>query len=625
MNIPKLFLSKIGYCHSVLKTASSRRSYHGLLLAKVCLSPSHILVENIRYKTRAVIFDMGGVVLKSPFPLTRAYEDERGIPPGTIWKCIEQFGADGSWPKLEIGELNSEEFGVKFSEECSVTAGQSVELHDFLEYLENGMGDPIPEVLDAVRAIKAEGIKTALLTNNWKNSDGSTLIPIDQSIFDVVVESAVAGINKPNPVIYNKCLNALGVKAEDAIFLDDIGSNIKAAKSLGIRCIKVENIPASLAQLEQILQFSLSNPIPETKGVRKGMEISERNLEKNIQNTLKIHSHTGLHIRQFAHGQSNPTYYIEYGDMKAVLRKKPPGKLLPSAHAIEREYRVMSAMKEAGVPIPTLLSLCEDSSILGTPFYLMKYVDGNVYKNPLLPDMPAEKRRRIYHNLADTLCNIHSVNIDNADLTDFGKYGNYVERQVITWSRQYKATETHNIPAMNRLIEWLPQHLPKNESTVVVHGDYRLDNLIFHPETDEVLAVLDWELSTLGDPLSDLAYMGIAHYLPKNIPILPGMAEKDLERLGIPSMKELMHRYCSKTNTAEVSNFNFYMAFTFFRVASILQGVFKRSKMGQASSASANAAGSLAEQMADIGWNFACKEGFRVFNDSNRILLKGKP
>lgn len=577
-----------------------------------CYSNGHV-----RHKTKAVIFDMGGVVLSSPFPFTRKYEDERGIPAGTIWKCIADYGKDGSWPKLEVGELDSVEFGEIFSTECSATAGMPLQLYDFLEYIEQGMGDPLPEVFSAIQAIRAEGIKTALLTNNWKRPDGSTIIPVDRKIFDVVVESAVAGINKPNPAIYQKCLNELGVSAEQAVFLDDIETNIKAAKALGIHCIKVENIKIALIELEETVQFPLSGYVEGTRAVRKGMEIPELALIEYIRTIMSGETIDSINIRQFSHGQSNPTYLLQFGQNRLVLRKKPPGKLLPSAHAIEREYKVMKAMAASGVPIPQLVALCEDEPVIGTPFYLMEYLAGNIYKNPLLPTMEKSRKRKIYEGMVDVLCSIHSVDIDDAGLANYGKQGNYVERQVKTWSRQYQASETHTIPAMNRLMEWLPQHLPQEETTTVVHGDFRLDNLIFHPDTDQALGTLDWELSTLGNPLSDVAYMCLLHFLPSETPILPGMKGANLEELGIPSAEDLVTRYCEKMGYDVIENMDFYMAFTFFRVAAILQGVYKRSNQGQASSASARSAGSLAANMANIGWDFATKEGFRIFNQKS--------
>uniref|UniRef100_A0A8C4NPA6 Acyl-CoA dehydrogenase family member 10 n=1 Tax=Eptatretus burgeri TaxID=7764 RepID=A0A8C4NPA6_EPTBU len=273
-----------------------------------------------------------------------------------------------------------------------------------------------------------------------------------------------------------------------------------------------------------------------------------------------------LHVQQFVHGQSNPTYRLQSKGLDLVLRKKPPGFLLSSAHSVEREFRVMKALGEAGVPVPKMVKLCEDSSILDTPFYLMEYVHGHIFKDPSLPGLSAEVRSDIYRAAITTLCQIHSVDLRAIGLEDYGKPGDYIGRQVHTWTKQYRSSETQRIPGMERLIEWLPTHLPKNVTTTLVHGDYRIDNLIFDPEKAKVVAVLDWELSTLGDPLSDVA--------------------------------------TCITLRCFVCLFVFYL-FVVCLFACL---------QGQASSASAGEAGKFVSDCADLAWDFATKEGFRIFN-----------
>ncbi|XP_076821808.1 acyl-CoA dehydrogenase family member 10-like isoform X1 [Clavelina lepadiformis] len=594
------------------------------ILSRVLYSHS---VQSVRCKFRAVIFDMGGVVLPSPFPMTKEYESVKNIPAGTIWKAIKDYGEKGAWPKLEIGVLNSARFGEVFSEECTITAGRPIDVKDFLQYLEDGMKSPIPEVLDAVDCLRQYGYKTALLTNNWKTASGETLLPFEKNRFDVVIESALAGVNKPNYPIYNLCLNKLQVKPEESIFLDDMQPNLTAAKSLGIYCIKVEDAYVAINELEELLKIPLNSTRKGTKSVKKDMEIPLKSLTKYLNDKLSLNLTHEPEIRQFSHGQSNPTYLIDPGPhkKKLVLRKKPPGKLLPSAHAVEREYRVMDALGKHGVPVPPLLDLCEDSSIIGTPFYVMEFVEGNTYTNPSLPGMSPAMRSQIYDRMMETLCAIHQVDIDRAGLSNYGKIGNYVQRQVSTWSKQYNASETHNIPSMDRLMEWLPIHIPQNETTSVVHGDFRVDNLIYRRDRPEVLAVLDWELSTLGDPISDLAYCCLPYSLPQHFPILAGLKGVNIHELGIPSQDELVSKYCREMGIESIDNFDFYMAFSFFRVAAILQGVYKRSTQGQASSHKASQAGKLAESMADIGWTFASKEGFRLFNKVNPNPLQDVP
>ncbi|XP_074869155.1 acyl-CoA dehydrogenase family member 10 isoform X2 [Carettochelys insculpta] len=477
------------------------------------------------------------------------------------------------------------------------------------------MSKQIPIMTEAVECIRAEGLKTAVLSNNFYLHNGVSFLPLDRKQFDVVIESCLEGICKPDPRIYKLCLERLGVLPKESIFLDDIGENLKAAAQLGIKTVKVEDPEAALKELETFLGFPLRGFVPHTRLMRPTMEIPKDSLQQYLVKVLGGQKTDPVILRQFSHGQSNPTYYVKFGDRHLVLRKKPPGKLLPSAHAVEREYRVLKALAEAGVPVPNVLALCEDSSIIGTPFYLMEYCTGHIYKDPSLPGLEPGQRRAIYIAMNEVLCKIHSVDLKAAGLEDYGKPGNYIQRQVQTWTKQYRASETHAIPAMERLIEWLPLHLPGNRKTTVVHGDFRLDNLIFHPEGPEVCAVLDWELSTLGDPISDVAYNCMAHYLPSDCALLKGLRDCDVTQLGIPTAEEYFQMYCEHMGIPPVENWNFYMAFSFFRIAAILQGVYKRSLTGQASSATAESSGKQAEHMANLAWNFATKEGFRLFKE----------
>ncbi|XP_078193450.1 acyl-CoA dehydrogenase family member 10 isoform X7 [Callithrix jacchus] len=381
-------------------------------------------------------------------------------------------------------------------------------------------------------------------------------------------------------------------------------------------CSEMVNDPeTAVKELEALLGFTLSIGVPNTRPVRKTMEIPKDSLEKYLKNLLGIQTTGPLELLQFGHGQSNPTYYIRLANRDLVLRKKPPGTLLPSAHAIEREFRIMKALANAGVPVPNVLDLCEDSSVVGTPFYVMEYCPGLIYKDPSLPGLEPSQRRAIYTAMNTVLCKIHSVDPWAVGLEDYGKQGDYIPRQVQTWVKQYRASETSTISAMERLIEWLPLHFPRQQRTTVVHGDFRLDNLLFHSEKPEVLAVLDWELSTLGDPLADVAYSCLAHYLPSSFPVLRGFNDCDLTQLGIPTAEEYFRMYCLQMGLPFTENWNFYMAFSFFRVAAILQGVYKRSLTGQASSANAEQTGKLTEFVSNLAWDFAVKEGFRVFKE----------
>jgi aminoglycoside phosphotransferase (APT) family kinase protein len=320
-----------------------------------------------------------------------------------------------------------------------------------------------------------------------------------------------------------------------------------------------------------------------------------------------------LAIEQFRGGQSNPTYKLVTPGATYVMRSKPgpASRLLPSAHAIEREYRVMSALASQGVPVPQMLALCDDEAVIGRAFYLMSFVDGRVLWDPSLPGMEQPERAAIYDEMNRVIAALHRVDVNAAGLDDYGKAGNYFERQIARWSKQYLASITQPIDSMERLLAWLPAHLPasaRDESKMaVVHGDYRLDNLVFHPSQPRVLAVLDWELSTLGHPLADFSY----HCMPWHIPagLFRGIGGLDLAALSIPSERDYVQRYCERSGLATpealAADWNFYLAYNLFRIAAILQGIAKRAEDGTASSAQARESGARARPLAELGWRFA--------------------
>ena len=319
-----------------------------------------------------------------------------------------------------------------------------------------------------------------------------------------------------------------------------------------------------------------------------------------------------LTVEQFAGGQSNPTFKLVTPKRSYVMRAKPgpKAKLLPSAHAIEREYRVMAALGATDVPVAKMLALCEDETVIGRAFYVMEFVEGRVLWDQALPGMTREQRGEIYDEMNRVIAALHNVRPDTVGLADYGKPGNYFARQIDRWSRQYQASETGPIDAMNRLIEWLPQHVPDesggNGSRVsVVHGDFRLDNLIFHPTEPRVLAVLDWELSTLGDSLADFSYHCMAwHVEPGQFRGIGGL---DWKTLGIPDEQHYVQRYCERTGLEIRGDWNFYLAYNMFRIAAILQGIMKRVVDGTAASAQAADAGRRAKPMAELAWQYAQK------------------
>jgi aminoglycoside phosphotransferase (APT) family kinase protein len=284
-------------------------------------------------------------------------------------------------------------------------------------------------------------------------------------------------------------------------------------------------------------------------------------------------------IRQFQGGFSNPTFHLQTADRTFVLRKKPPGKLLPSAHAVDREYRVLRALQDTDVPVPRVHLLCEDESVIGTTFYVMDYVEGRVYTDRLLPGCTKEERRAMYDAANDVLAKLHMVDYRAVGLEDFGKPTGYVQRQVARWSKQYLASRVEDTPAMDKLMEWLPANQPTHDEATIVHGDYRIGNLLFHPTEPRVVAVLDWELSTIGHPIGDLAYCCTPYHLPSSDG--RGFCDIDVQALGIPGEEEFLEAYRVRTGRSEIPNWTFFVVFALFRSAAILAGVYKRSLDGQ--------------------------------------------
>ncbi|VAV91285.1 acyl-CoA dehydrogenase, putative phosphotransferase [hydrothermal vent metagenome] len=306
-----------------------------------------------------------------------------------------------------------------------------------------------------------------------------------------------------------------------------------------------------------------------------------------------------LSLKKFAGGQSNPTFLITARSGKYVLRCKPPGLLLKSAHAIDREYRVTKALGGTDVPVATPHHLCCDEDIIGSWFYVMDYRDGRIFWDPTLPELDNAERTATYHEMNRVLAAIHSVDLKRQGLLDFGKPGNYFERQTDRWTRQYRASETEPIDAMEQLLAWVTDNIPPDDGKVcLIHGDFRLDNFIFHPEKPEIIAVVDWELSTLGHPLADLAYQSMQWRMP-HASIVKGLEGIDRKALGIPTEEDYIREYARRMGGGDIDNWPFYLAFSFFRLAAITQGVMKRSLEGNASSEKARAVGQLTRPLAE--------------------------
>jgi len=310
-----------------------------------------------------------------------------------------------------------------------------------------------------------------------------------------------------------------------------------------------------------------------------------------------------LAAEQFEGGQSNPTFKLLSGAGCYVLRRKPAGQLLPSAHAVDREYRVMRALSGTAVPVPEVYALCEDDSVIGSAFYVMEFLDGRIFWDPRLPGLSPAERRAMFQSMNTVIAALHSVGYVEVGLAEFGRPGNYMARQVARWSRQYQASETETQPAMDRLIEWLPRHLPREGEPRIVHGDYRIDNLVFHPTEPRVIGVLDWELSTIGDPLADFAYHAMAWRVTPEL--FRGLAGVDLAALGIPSEDEYVAAYGARTGRGRTPDWEFYMVYSLFRLAAIMQGIAKRAVDGTAASRDAVELGRLARPMGKQAWALA--------------------
>ena len=310
-----------------------------------------------------------------------------------------------------------------------------------------------------------------------------------------------------------------------------------------------------------------------------------------------------ISARQFKDGQSNPTFLLQAGSRQVVLRKKPPGELLPGAHRIEREFRIISALALHDVPVPGALHLCKDASVIGTPFYVMEHVAGGVCQDPTLPGMTTTERTAIYASMAEVLAQLHGIDWNTAGLGDYGKHAAYVERQVALWSRQYEAAKTGEIAEMERLMEWLPQNIPASDETSLVHGDFRLGNFILGAGAPHIAAVLDWELSTLGHPLTDLAYNCLPYHLPMGTDGLPGLVGADLKALGIPDEAAYVAAYCHAVGRHDgIPEWPFYITFAMFRLASISQGVYARALKGNAASPTAMDFGERTIRLAELAW-----------------------
>lgn len=335
--------------------------------------------------------------------------------------------------------------------------------------------------------------------------------------------------------------------------------------------------------------------------------------EKTLHSYIsgKVRDFTGpMKVQQFEGGQSNPTFLLSTPDARYVLRRKPPGALLKSAHAVDREYRITRALFEAGLPVPEPLLLCEDEEVIGTMFYLMRHVPGRSFWDPRMPDLSPAERAAIYDSANETLARLHLVDYEAIGLGDYGRVGNYFMRQISRWSRQYEASRTQDIPEMERLIEWLPGAVPQTgDRTTIIHGDYSFHNLLVHPTEPRIAAVIDWELSTLGDPLGDLTYHMMEWFRPEGVDVRGTLKGADLTALGIPTAAEYAARYCERTGFSCDPTHPFYRAFNLFRVAAILQGIAGRARDGVQTASNAGEIITRIQPLAKAAWAAAQEAG----------------
>lgn len=341
--------------------------------------------------------------------------------------------------------------------------------------------------------------------------------------------------------------------------------------------------------------------IPELTPVRESHRFDEMALANYLRETLGG-DFMDLTVQQFEGGQSNPTFLLTSSNTRYVLRKKPPGALLKSAHAVEREYRVMHALRDTAVPVPKMLLLCEDESVIGTPFFVMEHVEGRVFADQLLPTLAPKDRAALYEHFIQVLAALHGVDYLKVGLEDFGKPGNYYARQISRWSQQYVASKTGELPAMDQLMEWLPANIPAADLATIVHGDYRIGNCIVHPTEPRIVAVLDWELSTIGHPFGDVAYCCMYTCLLGNVDRggKPGPQPE-----GIPNEEQFVAQYCRAAGLEGIDNWTFYMVFSLFRSAAITMGVYKRGLDGNASSEQWRKFEAITHMTANKAWELA--------------------
>ncbi|CAD5224542.1 unnamed protein product [Bursaphelenchus okinawaensis] len=538
---------------------------------------------------KAIVFDLGGVLVPAPYTFWSELETRYKLKKGSIRDTLLSPKFIGRFHDLERGLLTLDDFRnlfVYFYNKQNSTNLTTLPVFDY----------HFPEIhsewVPVLESLKAQGFKLYLLTNNWFFDRARLLqsLPINVSYFHGLFESCRLKLRKPERELYHLVTRKINVAANQVLFIDDLGENLKAAKSYGWNTVKCVGRSSCITDIERFLSLNLHSFIPGTRDCLQHEVLDKKALTQYLQRLFNDQSAT-LEVKKFGYGQSNPTYYLKYGHRELVLRKKPSGKLLPGAHLIDREYKVQKTVQQH-VPVAKVLDYAE--GVLDTPFYIMEYVKGRIITDYELKSIPRDQRRQYYIELLTVLAKIHSINYIQAGLKDYGKLGNYMERNLKTWYRNYNASKILELPVADQLYKLLSEQIPKETMVTLVHGDFRLDNVIFHPTEPKIVAVLDWENSTIGDPMTDLSTVLINYYHDerKNFATLKPL--NTLHKRGLPQDSELFQVYSSNLtvttkpswmkHNVKAKEWQYYISFLLFRLAAICQGVYKRSLTGQASS-----------------------------------------
>uniref|UniRef100_A0A0N4Z8F0 Acyl-CoA dehydrogenase family member 11 n=1 Tax=Parastrongyloides trichosuri TaxID=131310 RepID=A0A0N4Z8F0_PARTI len=552
---------------------------------------------------RCVLFDIGGVLTPSPPQLWAQNDNKGSVNSKNILKTLLSPDVINSFHNLEKGLLSTEDFDPIFTYFYNQQHGSEEKMiHIFGEKNSMNAIKINSQFRVAIEVLKKMKVKVAILTNNFYYDRAKRVetLPInkdDLKLFDYVFESCKLGMRKPEKNIYEYVLKAIKLKGEEVLFIDDLGKNLKCAKeSFGMNTIKCVDITETILKMEEYFNVDLKTYISGVEVTNKKNCLDETKLIPFLQKLFNTTSRD-ISIMKFSHGQSNPTYYVKFNNMELVLRKKPSGKLLPKAHMIEREYKILKTL-QGQIPVPKVY--CYEENLLDSPFYLMEYVRGRLFVDPNLPGISNKDRKEIYESMVETLKKIHNVDINIKELDGFGiKDNNYMKRIINRWKKNYELAkkDSSDDKEVRELIEWIESNIPEQKRVTLVHSDFRLDNLIFHPTENKVVAILDWEMSTIGDPITDLATCAFSHYnsvemtdgmylkLPEKMrEALPGLVvECGYSKTGIPDIDELLKLYDPSMSSID-KEWLFYVAFVCFRFAAISQGVYMRSTLGQASS-----------------------------------------